>query len=46
MNENKMTLSILSHWTYISGDRRYYLILVKPMDSTIGISINNEGENL
>ena len=39
-----MTLFILSHWTFISGNRGYYLILLKPVDSTIGVSINNEGK--
>ena len=41
-SEKEITPFILSHCTFISGDKRYYLILIKPMDSIIGISINKE----
>ena len=43
-SKEEMISFILLYWIFISGYRRYYLILVKPMDSTIGVSINNEGK--
>ena len=34
-SEKDMTLFILLYWTFISGDRRHYLILVKPNEPKI-----------
>jgi hypothetical protein len=44
-SENEENTSfMLPHWSFIPGDRRYYLIIVKPMDSKLGITLNNEGK--
>ena len=42
-DEEKVPL-MLPHWTFIPGDRRYYLIIVKPMNSTLGVTLNTEGK--